>query len=388
MNAERQRTARPRLMIVVNDLGFFWSHRRAVALGALHSGYEVFVTTPGGPRVAELERAGLRHVAWQVGRGSTHPLWELRSVWSLARAFRKVRPHIAHLVTIKPVLYGGALARMLRTPAVVAAVSGMGYLFVAAGRRRGPARRWAEAADRFAFGHPHSRVIVQTRDDEAALRAIGALRPGQAVLIRGSGVDLEVFRASPLPEGTPLVVLPARMLWDKGVGEFVQAAERLRAQGVAVRMALVGPHDLENPAAVPLAQLETWRERGPVEWWGHRDDMPEVLRSAHLVVLPSYREGVPKCLLEAAAAGRAIVTTDAPGCRDVVEHGRNGLLVPPRDAGALAEATASLLGDRERLEAMGKQGRAKAEAEFGIEDVVRAHLSLYRSLCPPQGGAV
>lgn len=388
MNAEGQRGRRPRLMIVVNDLGFFLSHRRPVALGALHSGYEVFVATPGGPRVEALKRVGLHHMAWRVSRGSTRPLGELRSVMSLARAFRKVRPDIAHLVTIKPVLYGGALARLLGIPAVVAAISGMGYLFVDAGRRRGVARLGVVAAYRFAFGHPRCRVIVQNRDDEAALRAIGALRPGQAVLVRGSGVDLDVFQATPLPDGVPLVVLPARMLWDKGVGEFVGATERLRARGVAVRMALVGPYDPENPAAVPLAQLEEWRDRGPVEWWGYRDDMPEVFRSAHLVVLPSYREGVPKCLLEAAAAGRAIVTTDAPGCRDVVEHGENGLLVPPRNAAALAEAIASLVGDRKRLEAMGRRGRAKAEGEFGVDRVVRGHLSVYRSLCPPEGGGV
>ena len=171
------------------------------------------------------------------------------------------------------------------------------------------------------------------------------------------------------------------MLWDKGVGEFVEAASLLKKNGIKIRMALVGPYDPDNPAAVPLAVLEEWRKNGPVEWWGHRNDIADILSQSHLVTLPSYyREGMPKSLLEAAASGRTIITTDTRGCRDVVDHGVNGLLVPPRNAKALADAIMSLICERDRLVEMGRRGREKAEAEFGIEDVVREHIALYQEL--------
>ncbi|MDZ7809389.1 MAG: glycosyltransferase family 4 protein [Arhodomonas sp.] len=290
-----------------------------------------------------------------------------------------MRPDLVHLVTIKPVLYGGLMARLLRVPAAVAAISGMGFLFT--GGRRGPARRAAELLYRLALGHGNGRVMVQNTTDRDGLRAMGALRRGQEVLIPGSGVDLDRFRPVPLPDGEPLVVLPARMLWDKGVGEFVAAAVRLRDRGVAARFALVGAHNETNPAAVPLETLQQWRREGAVEWWGQQEDMPAVLGAASVVVLPSfYGEGVPKALLEALAAGRAVVTTDHPGCRDVVDDGVNGRLVPVRDAEGLADAIAGLLADRDRLEALGLAGRRMAEERFGVERVVAAHMAVYEAL--------
>ena len=204
----------------------------------------------------------------------------------------------------------------------------------------------------------------------------------QSVMIKGSGVDLERFKPKSLQKGTPLVILPARMLWNKGVGEFVEAARILHSNEVDVRLVLIGSYDPHNPEAVPLAQLERWNEKGPVEWWGYREDMPDILAACHLVVLPSYREGISKALQEAAAAGRAIVTTDSIGCREVVDHGLNGLLVPLRDSRALAEAINILLRDFNRLEVMGQEGRKKAEEEFDVENVIHAHLEIYKELCP------
>ncbi|SEL60746.1 Glycosyltransferase involved in cell wall bisynthesis [Ectothiorhodospira marina] len=299
---------------------------------------------------------------------------------AIARLVRREQPDILHLVTIKPVLYGGIAARLLGVPGVVSAISGMGYLFTEG--RSGLLQRLSRLMYRLALRHPHGRVIVQNEADRDALRAMGALREGADVLIPGSGVDLDVYSPSPIPSGdSPIVLLPARMLWDKGVGEFVEAARQLLEQGVKARFVLAGPYDPHNPAAVPEGQLQTWQAQGPVEWWGQQEDMPRVLAAASLVVLPSYyREGVPKALLEALACGRPVVTTDAPGCRDVVEPGKNGELIPVRDAAALARAIGELLSDRSRLEAMGRYGRLKAEREFGVERVVEAHLAIYRSL--------
>jgi glycosyltransferase involved in cell wall biosynthesis len=189
-----------------------------------------------------------------------------------------------------------------------------------------------------------------------------------------------VFSMKPSPSGTPLVVLPSRMLWDKGVGEFVEAARDLKEKGVDARFVLVGRCDDDNPAAIRREQLAQWASEGAIEWWGHRDDMPAVYEGAALVVLPSYREGLPKVLLEAAACGKAIVTTDMPGCRDIVRNRENGILVPPKDAQALASAIAELLRDARSRDAMGRRGRELAVAEWSVPGIAQQMLSLYREL--------
>ena len=223
-------------------------------------------------------------------------------------------------------------------------------------------------------------MIFQNAEDQAEFISLGVVRRDRAVLIPGSGVDLDVFRPSPLPAGTPVVMLPARLIYDKGIAEFVAAARLLRERGVSARFVLVGdldPHNASNISADTLAQ---WVAEGVVELWGHRADMPVTLAEASIVCLPSYREGMPKALLEAAAAGRAIVTTDTPGCRACVEPGRTGLLVPPRDALGLADALQILISDSGRCRVMGAAGRALAERCFGLAFVVDRHLALYRSL--------
>jgi glycosyltransferase involved in cell wall biosynthesis len=211
------------------------------------------------------------------------------------------------------------------------------------------------------------------------------LRPDRIAVIRGSGVDLDEFAPTPEPPGTPLVVLPGRMLWDKGVGDFVKAAGILRQRNVHVRMALVGAPDVANPSAIPDAQLEAWRDGGDVEWWGHQADMPSVLAQSHIVCLPSYHEGVPKALIEGAASGRALVASDISGCREVVEDGKNGLLVPPGDAEMLANAIERLAGDGDLRQQLGINGRRVAVENFSIESVVQKTQAIYEELlaaCP------
>jgi glycosyltransferase involved in cell wall biosynthesis len=213
----------------------------------------------------------------------------------------------------------------------------------------------------------------------------GALSRERVVLIRGSGVDPDVYRRQPEPQGETVVMLASRLLWDKGVGEFVEAANRLRAQGYDSRFVLVGNGDDANPASVDASTLEAWRRGGTVELWGRRDDMPDVLSQANIVCLPSYREGVPKVLIEAASCGRPIVTTDAPGCREIVRHGENGLLVPVRDAGALAAAIKTLIDDPDLRSRMGAAGREIVKNEFTIDAVVRSTLDVYDTLLQGSG---
>jgi glycosyltransferase involved in cell wall biosynthesis len=228
---------------------------------------------------------------------------------------------------------------------------------------------------------PGQRVVVQNPDDARLLVAEGIVPPAAVTLIRGSGVDTGAFAPAPEPDGTPLVVLPARMLRQKGVEDFVAAARLLRSRGVRMRAALVGEPDSENPSSVPLTQLRAWHAEGAVEWWGWRGDMAEVLRQSHVVCLPStYGEGIPKCLLEAAACARPIVATDIPGCREAVHHGENGLLVPPHDPLALAAALARLIDSPEQRRAMGERGRRRALEEFSDARVAEETLAVYDAL--------
>jgi glycosyltransferase involved in cell wall biosynthesis len=283
-------------------------------------------------------------------------------------------------VTIKPVLYGGIAARLCRVRALVSAVPGLGYVFLAEGFVASWRRFLVKLAYRLSLAHRCGRVIFQNPDDLAAFVNAGIMKPQSAILIRGSGVCTDNFHASPEHLTTPLVVLPGRMLWDKGVGEFVQAAASLAREGVKARFALVGDTDPHNPAAIPTETLREWDRAGVVEWWGHRSDMPRVLSEAHIVCLPSYREGLPKALLEAAASGRPIVTADVPGCREIVRHDENGLLVPVADATSLATALRALIEDPGKRQRMGACGRRMVEREFSVDKVISATLDIYRDL--------
>lgn len=373
-----------RLLFVVNDASFFLSHRLNIARAACEAGWVVHVATAPGPAVERVKAEGLLHHALPLSRSGTNPLAELQTLWALFRLFRRLRPALVHAVTIKPVLYSGLLAPWVGVPALVQAVSGLGHVFIAEGGMAALRRVVVVAAYRLAFRHPRSRVVFQNPNDQEALHR--ALRPGQAVLIPGAGVDPDQFALRPEPAGEPLVVLASRMLWAKGVGEFVEAARRLRERGTAARFALVGDSDPGNPAAVAGECLRDWADSGVVEWWGRREDMPEVLGRAAVVCLPTfYGEGIPKVLIEAAAAGRAIVATDWPGCREIVRDGDNGLLVRPRDGEALAEALEALLTDPQRRARMGVRGRERVLAGFTSAQVVERTLAVYRELLERAG---
>lgn len=372
------------ILYVVNVSWYFVSHRLAVACAARDAGYRVHVAATDGGHVDRLEAEGFRFHPLRIARSSARVDRELATLRALLRLYRAVRPDLVHHVTIKPVLYGGIAARVARVPAVVSAVPGLGYVFVAGDRGAALMRALARSAYRIALGHPNTAVIFQNPDDRDLFLRAGLVDATRAALIRGSGVDLDAFRPAPEPDGDALVVLASRMLWAKGVGEFVEAARRLRGEGVRARFALVGDSDPGNPTAVPRERLEAWADARVIEWWGHRTDMPGVLARSHIVCLPTaYGEGVPKVLIEAAACGRAIVTTDSPGCREIVHHEENGLLVPPRDPVALAAALRALIEAPDRRRAMGERGRRIAEEGFALRHVVDATLSIYHRLLAP-----
>lgn len=374
-----------RLLFVVNNPAFFLSHRLPLALAARDAGFDVHVATMDGPAVAEVRAHGLVHHVIPLSRSGKNPLQELQSIHALWRLCRRLRPDIVHAVTIKPVLYGGIAARLARVPAYVAAVSGLGYVFMRQSGGFDYVRMAATLLYRLALGHPNSRVIFQNTSDRQTLEDARVVRPGQSVLVRGSGVDLDEFPYLPEPPGPVVVLCVARLLEDKGINEYVGAARLSQNRGEGLRWLLVGSPDPGNPASIAEHAVRAWHEEGAIEWLGERRDIAELHQQAHIAVLPSYREGLPKSLVEAAASGRAVVTSDVPGCRDAIEPGVSGVLVPARDAVALADAVAELASDATRRTAMGRAGRELAERDFDIRLIVQKQLDIYDTLLPARG---
>lgn len=370
----------PRLLFLVNNPAFFLSHRLPIAEGARAAGYDVHVATMDGPSVATVKAHGFQHHVIPMSRSGQNPLEELSSLYAFWKLFRRLRPDLVHAVTIKPVLYGGIAARLAGVPAYVAAVSGLGFIFM---RREGgfdPLRMAATLLYRVALGHRNSRVVFQNANDRQELRRAGVVQPGQAVMVRGSGVDLQSYVSTPEPEGPPVAIMVSRLLTDKGVREYVEAARLTAGHSSGLSWVLVGAPDPGNPASITEDEFRAWQEEGVVTCLGEREDVAALYQNAHIAVLPSYREGLPRSLVEAAACGRAVVTTDVPGCRDAIEPGVTGLLVPVRDARALADAVVELAIDQVRRQHMGAAGRRLAEEAFDIDKVVQAHLAVYDQL--------
>ncbi len=366
------------LLFVVNTPEFFVSHRLPVAEAAKAAGYDVHVASAPGEAIAKIQAVGLQHHAIPFARSGQNPLVELRTVVQLFRLFRSLKPDLVHLVTIKPVLYGGLAARLTGVGSVVSAVSGLGTVFVA-DSMVAKLRRWLITRLYIkAFKQKRLAVIFQNPVDRETLLSTGALRLSDTRMIRGSGVAMSDYPWVPEPSGKPVVVMAARLLRNKGVVEFVGAANILRERGVDADMRLIGTSDPGNPASVTEAELGRWQEEGVVTLMGYRTDIAHQYAAANIVCLPSYYgEGLPKSLVEAAACGRAVVTTDHPGCRDAIRPEETGLLIPVKDPVALANAVQELIENPELRKKMGAAGRELAEYAFSIEQVVGQHLKIY-----------
>jgi len=369
------------ILYVVNDMGFFLSHRLPLARAARAAGYRVHVATPPSSLSANIQAEGFEFHPIELSRRGMHPLQELFSVGRLYSLYRALRPDLVHHVTIKPVLYGGLAARLAAVPAMVQAITGLGHVFVARKGKAGLLRLLVMAMYFLALGHRNHKVIFQNPDDRNLFLDAGFVSEKSAVIIRGSGVDVDEFVPVAEAPGDPVVVLAARMLWDKGVGEFVYAARSILAAGIKARFVLVGDEDQGNPTSVPRQQIEAWEREGIIEWWGRRNDMPDVFAKSHVVCLPTvYGEGVPKVLIEAASAGRPIVATDVAGCREIVHDGENGILVPTHDPAMLAAALQRLITNGVLRQTMGVRGRELVCREYSVTKVVRDTLIVYEQL--------
>jgi len=370
----------PSILFLVASDWYFYCHRLALARRVAAAGYDVHVATPAGRYCGAIEAAGLRHHPIQMVRQGRNPFQDMVTVKRLVDLYRQLEPTLVHHVALKPIVYGSIAAKITKVPAIVNAMPGMGFIFLSDQLVSRLIRPGIMAAFRLLVNAPNSRILLQNLDDRKKWIGWGVMRPDRIVIIPGSGIDTDVFRPNVEPPGPPLVILPARLLSDKGVGEFVEAARLLRGRGVKARFALVGEGDPGNPASVPPQQLHEWENEGVVELFGWQDEMPKILAQSHIVCLPSYGEGLPKALLEAASCGKPIVATDVPGCRDVVHHGENGLLVPPRQAAPLATALERVIGDADLRRTLGAGGRERVLANFSVETVSAETLRLYADL--------
>lgn len=366
-----------KILFLVNVDWFFVSHRLPIAAAAARKGFEVHVATSLTDKAHIIKNSGFILHNIPLSRGSTGPLSSFKTFLAIIKIFYTVKPNIAHLVTIKPILLGGIAARLTNIPGVIAAISGLGYIFIDQGFVASLRRLFIRLLYKVSLGHKNLKVICQNLNDIEEIQQTTRLSNDSFSLIDGSGVALNKFVYLPDNNKIPKIMMASRLLKDKGVMEFVNAAAILKEKNINAEFILVGDPDPDNPSSISISQIQDWEERGILNYWGHIEDMENILSQASIVVLPSYREGFPKVLIEAAACGRAVVTTDVAGCRDAIYNGVTGILVPARDTHGLANAIFDLAACPENYIKMGIEGRKMAEERFDEKIVIDRHLSLY-----------
>lgn len=373
-----------KILFFANTDWYLFNFRRSLALALRDAGYDVLLISPDGPYGEKLRALGLRWQPVPMVRRSLNPFRETVLLFHLFRLVRRERPSLVHGFTVKCAVYGSLVARLAGVPARVSAVAGMGYVFTSRAAEARLLRPIVRTLLKLALGGRGARLILQNPDDVTLFERARLVDAAQVRLIAGSGVDCTRFVPAPqrVPGKRLRVLLPARLLWDKGLAEYVEAARLLRERDVAADLLLAGDPDPGNPAAVHEGTVRGWMDMGLVQWLGHVDDMPALLRSIDILALPTfYGEGLPKSLIEAAACGCALVTTDVPGCREVVsEDGVNGLRIPARDADALARAIERLCLDPDLRARLGAAARARTLREFDERIVISRTLDVYREL--------
>lgn len=356
---------------MVNNPAFFLQQHLPVAQEARRRGHEVHLAAPDWEGASTLRAMRFPFHELRISRGRLNPLREFRSIVDLVRLYRRIAPDLVHHLTHKPVLYGTLAARITNVPAVLNANTGLGYLFIDNSQTTRLLRRIFQESFRTVLNHRNQFDLFLNPDDQAEFAERGMTSWEHSAVVTGPGVDVTAFPFSSLPECVPpIVVLPARLLIHKGVREFVAAARLLRSRNVSARFVLVGAIDPGNNSSIDDAEIAAWVGEGVIEHWGHCDDMAGVFRDCAVCVLPSYREGLGRVLLEAAATGRPLVAFDVPGCREVVIDGFNGFLVPARDVVALGDAIQRLVQNRELGARLGHAGRSLVVERFGIDSIV------------------
>ena len=370
-----------KLLMLANVDWFFISHRLCIAQEAVKQGWDVMVAAEDTGRASEIETEGIRFINIPFSRSGINPIDELKTVMRFYKLYKCFKPDVVHHITLKPLIYGSFVAKILKIKGVLNAVSGLGYNFTEG--RSGTVSKIMLTVMRFGFTRKNVSIIFQNQDDFKELKELNVINPNNNIFfIKGSGVNLEIFKPRVgLKEGKVKILLPTRMLWDKGVKEAREASDILKKEyNDKIVFVLSGLADEENKAGVPSNYLNEWQDGSYVKWIGYQKNMVSVYADADIVLLPSYREGMPKSLIEACAMGKPIITTNAIGCRECVDEGVNGYKVAVKSSGKLAEAVIKLVENGPMREEMGKQSRLKAIKEFDQKQVIAKHLELYNQL--------
>lgn len=370
-----------KILIVINDAKFFLSHRYDLAKGLQRSGYEVAVACPHSPAVKDIMEKGFLFFSIPLSRKGLNPIEAMKLIFALRKVYNQYKPEIIHHFSIKPIIFGSIAAKFNRHLKIINAPTGLGYVFTNDSFKAKILQVIVKKLYRFAL----TRIcclIFQNKDDLSVFQRLNLIKNNRAFIIRGSGIDLNNYKQTiNLAENQPcLVILPARLLIDKGVVEFVNAARIVKQKGIQARFALVGDADNGNPASITMSQIAKWRQEKIVELWGWCSDMLLVYQQADIVCLPSYREGFPRVLLEAAATGKPIIATDAPGCREMVVEGKNGYLVPVKNSQILAEKIIFLAEKPELRKEMGLYSKRMVEENFSSNIINHQTLDIYKQL--------
>lgn len=368
-----------RIAFTANTDWYLSNYRLSLAKLLREIGSDVYLISPKGAYSKTLQEQGFHWMEWQLNRRSVFPIWEISSMVKLYNLYRRIKPDIVHHFTIKPVLYGTFISNLIGSRYIFNSITGLGYFFLRDTVWIKLIRNLILRSYSFVFQKPNVFVIFENQDDRFFFLKQNLANSDNTFIIEGVGVDIHQFTPCTEPEGTPIVLYAGRFLWEKGLGELVEAARLLREQ-FDFRLVLVGKPDVGNPGSVSTKLLKEWVQKGIAEWWGWQDNMVEVYKKCHIVVLPSYREGIPTTLIEALAVEKPVITTDVPGCREVVTPGVNGLLIPPRDIKALRDALALLLNNRDLRIRMGKAGRKIAINKFSKEVIDHKTIMLYQSI--------
>ena len=381
MAGDIEKITKPRIVFFVSEDWYFYSHRLPLAIAAKKEGFDVYLITKKVSHSELIKEHGISVVNLDLNRGKISPVSDLYMCIKLVKILQNIKPDIIHNVALKPILYGNIAALILGINSSISSFAGLGYIFISDTFIARTINFILRILFRITLNRNKNRVIFQNMDDLNLMVNKNFINKNITTIIRGSGVDKKHFRYSAENNETKNIVLASRLLWDKGIGEFVKASEIIRNKNHKnIRFIIVGKLDDQNPSSISKRNILNWQEKKLIEWWGFNDDINKVYQQSNIVCLPSYREGLPKSLIEAAACGRAIVATDVPGCREIVIDKYNGVLVPPKNATLLAEAILDLINDNSRRNKMGKNGLKYFQNNFTIENIVSQHVKIYRNL--------
>ena len=361
-------------MFVITDDWALVSHRLHLVKYAIAGGNIVSVVAKSSKFRAEIETTGANFYCWSLVRGSTNLAQEIKAIWELKTFIKHFQPQIIHAVALKPIIYSGLLCKIFKDIRLIAAMGGVGFVFTSNKIKAKLLKFPIKNVLKWVLENTKSRLILQNVDNIKMFERLGITKANTAILVRGSGVEIDKFFLSPMPNGIPLVILPARLLRDKGIFEFVEVASRLQSQGLKSKFVLVGDIDKDNPESLEIEIIQKWVDSGVIEHWRRTANMANVYKKATIVCLPSYAEGLPKALLEAASCGRPIISFDVPGCREIVKHNVNGKLVEFQNISELEKSVKELLLDKKKCSVMGQNGRKLVEMEFS-DIIVNSKIS-------------